>query len=872
MQQMEHRLFLTAVVSECLRSVQEQMLAALSASGQDPNMDFSSCSTSSVQVSSDGQIQLYVYVASPDQDAADLLAAEGLRVESICAPLGLVQGWASWTGLDALAELPGVQDIAPPLYAMSQMDDGGGGARSSLSDETGSVVTAGDSILRADELRSLLDTTGEGVRIGVISSGADSWQAMAAEGELPTDIQVSSFTAHQPRTSYIEEGTAMMEIIHDIAPDAQLYFSGASASNGVPTTADLINGIQWLTGQGPSDPHVNLIVDDLNFCIASDALHAQPYFEDGPVAQVVADAVAGGVTYVSSAGNFRSGADTHWQGQFVDGGSGFAVFGQDDGLDDISNSVLVPPLGSIQVNLEWSDQWGYSGNDYDVILYDGNNQVKWTQHAQSQNRAYPWETLKWTNSDPSGGAKSIDIRIQKSDLADSRDLELFLYQTKTPVPGYPDPAGLEYQTGDALALQQAVESVITVGAIDSASLEHDATEPFSSAGPSTIYTDFDTQESVVRQSLDVCGIDDVVTRVGQEVVTKASYNPFFGTSAAAAHVAGIIGLILQAHPSLTPSQVSNLLTSNAVDILDAGYDSTSGYGRVDAMALVTSSPTAVDLVAGSDTGSSNTDDLTRLDNTSGKTLQFDVFDAVSGATIHLYADGVEIGNATASGTTTRITTDGDHDLADGAHSITATQVLPNKLESPASSALTVTVDTSAPTMTAHINGDTGYDSQIDWLYCTFSKAIDSSTAAISLYAYDSVLSSWGTCSSSDAVLTYDGASHTAQWDMYEYNAAGSRAVMNMNGWYVAIVTAQDVAGNDLAGTSVIELCRLAGDFNCDKKVTFEDYILLEGNFGRTDLGNFAPGDGDLDGFINFKDYILMEGCFGQNLTAIPAWV
>ena len=105
----------------------------------------------------------------------------------------------------------------------------------------------------------------------------------------------------------------------------------------------------------------------------------------------------------------------------------------------------------------------------------------------------------------------------------------------------------------------------------------------------------------------------------------------------------------------------------------------------------------MDLLAASDTGVSSTDDLTNLDNSaSAKTLQFAVSGTISGATVTLYADGAAIGTATASATTTTLTTDGAHDLADGARSITARQAEPGKTESPDSPALTITVDTAAP--------------------------------------------------------------------------------------------------------------------------------------------------------------------------------
>jgi cyclophilin family peptidyl-prolyl cis-trans isomerase len=117
-------------------------------------------------------------------------------------------------------------------------------------------------------------------------------------------------------------------------------------------------------------------------------------------------------------------------------------------------------------------------------------------------------------------------------------------------------------------------------------------------------------------------------------------------------------------------------------------------------------PTSISLVATSDTGSSNSDRLTNLNNTAGKTLQFEVGGVVTGATVQLYADGVLLGTATAAGTSVVVTTNGSLTLANGTRSITAKQTLANQtvdvgnlqtaidLASDASAVLTITVDTA----------------------------------------------------------------------------------------------------------------------------------------------------------------------------------
>jgi subtilisin family serine protease len=66
-----------------------------------------------------------------------------------------------------------------------------------------------------------------------------------------------------------------------------------------------------------------------------------------------------------------------------------------------------------------------------------------------------------------------------------------------------------------------------------------------------------------------------------------SYLRIAGTSMAAPHVSGTAALALAANPSLSVEQVRQLLRSTAIDLPPAGPDPDSGYGIVNAAAVVT---------------------------------------------------------------------------------------------------------------------------------------------------------------------------------------------------------------------------------------------------------------------------------------------
>ena len=156
---------------------------------------------------------------------------------------------------------------------------------------TGSVVTEGDSILGADLVRQL-GFDGTGVKVGIISDGANDRATAQALGDLPQNI--TTYGSCAPRVGdgsqclspwTCNEGTAIMEIIHDLAPGAEL------AMGAVGTSLEFIQRVDDLVDDFGAD----IVIDDLGFL-------DEPYFADGPIAQAVAS-VTDQVVYVSSAGN-----------------------------------------------------------------------------------------------------------------------------------------------------------------------------------------------------------------------------------------------------------------------------------------------------------------------------------------------------------------------------------------------------------------------------------------------------------------------------------------------------------------------------------------------------------------------------------------
>jgi len=278
----------------------------------------------------DGFVQVYVHCNRVNDDDLLVLESLGLKTEIVNENLKIVQGWISQDNLEELENLDFIKKVTPPVYGHTKV---------------GEVTSEGDSILNADAAREAFGVDGTGVRIGVISDGVDGLSFSQLTGDLPGNVEVIDGGSGS-------EGTALLEITHDLAPGAQLVFT-----SGFPTSMDFIAAIGELTNAG-----VDIIVDDLGFL-------GEPFFEDGPVADAAANAVNQGIIFISAAGN---DANRHYQAPFVGVASEEGYVLQDFGAaageaSDTQMRVTISPGAIVFVFLQWTDPFGLSNTDFDLI-------------------------------------------------------------------------------------------------------------------------------------------------------------------------------------------------------------------------------------------------------------------------------------------------------------------------------------------------------------------------------------------------------------------------------------------------------------------------------------------------------------------------
>ncbi|WKZ81655.1 MAG: cell wall-binding repeat-containing protein [Acidimicrobiia bacterium] len=372
---------------------------------------------------------------------------------------------------------------------------------------------------------------GSGIQVMVVDQGFVGYSTAVANDDLPVakGTRVGPTCGGGSIETATNHGTAVAEIVHDMAPGAEMFLyrtcsSGDgsdlvayAASNGI----DVVNQSLGFFNTGPldgSDPvgylwHIDQIVDS-------------------------------GVVWVNSAGNYRQ---QHWLGTWTTGTDGRLDL---DPGPTLNQEITVSPAPAGQtVYLRWDD-WPTTDIDLDLFLLDGG--VELDSSTQDQNGSQP--PLEEVTT-PYGGTFTIEVRLGDDESAASipptMKIDIF-------APGTDIEAALQVQESslnDAAALSR----VLAAGAAYRGTAIQ---EVFSSEGP--------TWDG--RTKPDLAGYDGVSTM-------QYPFG-FYGTSAAAPHAAGSAVLVRSAFPCLSESETRALLATLVADAGVPGPDNEYGTGIV----------------------------------------------------------------------------------------------------------------------------------------------------------------------------------------------------------------------------------------------------------------------------------------------------
>lgn len=543
--------------------------------------------------------------------SADALRAAGGDVVDVSRRYQTVTVAAKPARLASLGRIPGVAGVTEalaPIVAAPLCP-------------SGEVVSEGDEQLNAAKAREEFLVDGGGVTVGILSdsfdqateasdgSGPVATHALEDEesGDLPgaaspcaNKSPVEVLEEEQPEPGGdgpTDEGRAMVQIVHDLAPGASIAF--ASAFNGETAFATNIGEL--------AKAGAEVIADDVFYL-------EEPFFQDGPVAVAAREAVKGGATYLSAAGNdnlldsegheiaswetpkYRDAGSCPQEVQAFSGGKGTDCLDFNPGAQtDRTFGIKVEPGATLTVDLQWDEPWHGVGVDLDAFLLNSNGNLIATSREDNVGVSQqPLEVLQWVNETAS--LRTVQVAINRFSGGGDPRLKIGLIENGSGVAAteYPRSTG-EDVVGPSIFGHTGTAAAISVGAV-----RFDAADPslepeeYSSRGP--VRHDFEPVEGVtpaaqltVPEELskpDLAATDCGVTTFFA-FFTGASWR-FCGTSAAAPHAAAVAALMLDAQAA-TPAEIRTALQASAEAAL--GFNPCAvGAGLVEAVGAIEELP------------------------------------------------------------------------------------------------------------------------------------------------------------------------------------------------------------------------------------------------------------------------------------------
>lgn len=444
-------------------------------------------------------------------------------------------------------------------------------------------VSEGDKTHGADAARGYFGVDGTGIKVCVISDGVDSLASLVASGDLPPTVDVLPGQAGSG-----DEGSAMLEIVHDLAPGADLGFATAN-----PDQATFAQNILDLASAG-----CDIIVDDIIYL-------AESPFQDGPIAQAVSTVTTAGVLYFSSAGNEGNKNDATsgtWEGDFLASTAGDPgpLAGTDlHDFGDGGNSILITSGGGNPPLLIWAEHYdlstGTASTDFDLYDMNGGLTTIFDASTDVQDGSggddFP---IEFIGGGAFSGERLLIDRFAAGTTSSTPAFNLIMFRGELDSPRSTSAATRGHSSATDAYSVAATPAAASFNGLDDGPYPGlftgaNKTEVFSSDGLRRILLDPAGNEltpgnrtstgGVVRQKPDITAADGVAT-------AAPGFNPFYGTSAAAPHAAAIAALVKAAVPGITPAQMRTALLSSAIDIEAAGVDRDTGAGIVMAHAAI----------------------------------------------------------------------------------------------------------------------------------------------------------------------------------------------------------------------------------------------------------------------------------------------
>jgi hypothetical protein len=486
--------------------------------------------------------------------------------------VGQIQAKVPFDRVNAAAALKWVVAVTPPDYGAVD-----------------AVTSEGVAFHRANLLQAR-GINGTGVTVGVISDGVSNIASAQASGDLPAGVTVLNAGSG-------DEGTAMLEIVNDMAPGAALMFN--ATGSGV---AGHVTALNNLVTNG-----ANVIAEDIPF-------DAEPAFEEGLAAQTADNIAAAGVSVHSSAGNLATTHSARVTATGTGGGPDGTTGPYAGCANTPDNVVAIAPnndttfdvtLGAssgqgASFTLQWSEPRAIfptagQGGFTDLNLYVMNQALTQCLGQSTSVQANgQGDTIEQVSlpAGLAGTAAKVVVDVQGTSTAVAAPLLDLRWRRAAAVDGTTRAGSLNPDSNyTGQATSAAALDAQNAGAI----------ENFSGGGPVQLVTTTRCPGGGAGPCTGVAGSSQTAnapTWGGADDVTVSGAggfgSPFFGTSAAAPHAAGCDALLRDYLNNATaaPATTNARLAATAVDIAPAGVDNITGAGRLDCLAAANAPPVA----------------------------------------------------------------------------------------------------------------------------------------------------------------------------------------------------------------------------------------------------------------------------------------
>jgi hypothetical protein len=498
-----------------------------------------------------GQVVVDVLLTDTSPSTLAQLAQAGATVQATSAPLKTVTATVApdhLANLEALSQVRSVRDDPAPQ-----------------SNACMPVTSQGDKVLQADKARTNFGVNGAGQTVGVVSDSFNVKGGQAADvagGELPGATNPCGFTtpvnnaAEGPVLTGTDEGRAMAQIVHSLAPGSPLAFENSGTSD--LTMANNLTDLR--TNQG-----AKVLTDDVTY-------FDEPFYQDGPISNALTQARAANVPSFSSAANANinvGGNDVaslealQYQpdvncpaslvGAYPDCHN-FSPTNAPSPDDRPSSGYTVPTNGTLNIDLQWAQPWGGVSTEYDLFIVNQAGAVVSSSTNDTITNGIPFQNASFKNT---GAAANYYVVVARKAGPEVRFKYVNLGREGSVNAAEFNTSQGNNVVGPTIFGHNGASNVYSLAA---SNWQTPSTpESYSSHGPLT--TLFEPVPSTIGVPAQVVTKPDF-TASDCVTTTVPGFAPFCGTSASAPHAAAIAALMLQRKP-INPTQVGQLMTQTS---------------------------------------------------------------------------------------------------------------------------------------------------------------------------------------------------------------------------------------------------------------------------------------------------------------------